>query len=98
MAAFLCGVGPYQYYGMGGWSGLGEHGNFSDHWLPGVFDRKVGVGARRVDHWRPESLAPAVSLTCDVCPPVYHIFEQSRCMAAAVTRHMHTPRIPAIAH
>ena len=47
MAAFLCGVGPYQYYGMGGWSGLGEHGNFSDHWLPGVFDRKVGVGARR---------------------------------------------------
>jgi hypothetical protein len=91
VAAFLCGVGPYQYYGMGGWSGLGEHGNFSDHWLPGVFDRKVGVGARRVDHRRPESLAPAVSHVC-------HIFEQSRCMAAAVTRHMHTPRTPAIAH
>lgn len=42
VAAFLIGCGPYHYYGMGGWAGVGKHGNFSEHWMPGVFDRKLG--------------------------------------------------------
>jgi hypothetical protein len=42
IAAFLIGVGPYQYYGLGGWSGTGRDGNFSEHWIPGVFDRALG--------------------------------------------------------
>merc|ERR1711966_593438 len=42
VAAFLIGVGPYQYYGTGGWNGLGKHGNFSEHWMSGVFDRNLG--------------------------------------------------------
>lgn len=42
IAAFLSGVGEYHYYGFGGWRGTGKWGNFSDHWLPGVFDRHLG--------------------------------------------------------
>ena len=30
----------HQYYGLGGWGGSG---NFSDHWIEGVFDRKLGA-------------------------------------------------------
>ncbi len=42
VAAFLIGCGPYHYYGLGGWHGVGKHGNFSEHWIPGAFDRKLG--------------------------------------------------------
>lgn len=43
VAAFLVGAGPYHYYGLGGWHGTGKHGNFSEHWMPGVFDRTLGA-------------------------------------------------------
>lgn len=43
MAAFLVGAGPYHYYGLGGWHGTGKNGNFSEHWMPGVFDRDLGA-------------------------------------------------------
>eukprot|EP00937_MAST-01D_sp_MAST-1D-sp2_P000218 g218.t1 len=43
IAAFLCGVGPYQYYGLGGWNANEKRGNFSDHWVPGVFGRELGA-------------------------------------------------------
>ena len=40
-AAFLCGAGPYHYFGLGGWN---EHGgNFSQHWVDDVFDRPLGA-------------------------------------------------------
>jgi hypothetical protein len=32
----------YHYYGLGGWSGVGKHGNFSEHWVDGVFGQKLG--------------------------------------------------------
>ena len=28
--------------GLGGWSGTGSNGNFSEHWVDGVFDQKLG--------------------------------------------------------
>ena len=28
--------------GLGGWSGVGRNGNFSDHWIDGVFDQELG--------------------------------------------------------
>ena len=28
--------------GLGGWSGTGKGGNFSEHWIDGVFDQKLG--------------------------------------------------------
>lgn len=43
LAAFLAGAGEHHYFGLGGWSGVGKHGNFSEHWLEGVFDRKLGA-------------------------------------------------------
>jgi hypothetical protein len=43
VAAFLVGAGPYHYYGLGGWHGTGKNGNFSEHWMPGVFDRDLGA-------------------------------------------------------
>ena len=43
IAAFLIGCGEYHYYGLGGWSGIGQHRNFSEHWLDGLFDRKLGA-------------------------------------------------------
>ena len=41
IAAFLIGVGPYQYYGMGGWND-GISMAADKHWLDGVFDQKLG--------------------------------------------------------
>ena len=29
--------------GLGGWQGVGKHGNFSEHWVDGVFDQKLGA-------------------------------------------------------
>lgn len=43
VAAFLAGAGEYHYYGFGGWNGVGSHGNFSGHWMDGVFGRKLGA-------------------------------------------------------
>jgi hypothetical protein len=43
IAAFLSGAGAYHYYGLGGWSGVGRHQNFSEHWIPGVFGRQLGA-------------------------------------------------------
>ena len=43
VAAFLAGAGPYHYYGCGGWVGTGAHGNFSEHWVEGVFGRRLGA-------------------------------------------------------
>ena len=40
IAAFLTGAGEYHYYGLGAWS---SGGNFSHHWIDGVFDRKLGA-------------------------------------------------------
>lgn len=45
VAAFLCGAGEDHYYGFGGWVGVGRHGNFSGHWLDGVFGRRLGAPA-----------------------------------------------------
>lgn len=42
-ASFLIGVGEYQFYGLGGWNGVGKGGNFSEHWVEGVFDQPLGV-------------------------------------------------------
>jgi hypothetical protein len=39
IASFLIGVGPYQYYGLGGWSGGSP---FESHWIDGVFNRSLG--------------------------------------------------------
>ena len=43
IAAFLAGAGEYHYYGLGGWNGAGKHGNFSEHWVDGVFGRQLGT-------------------------------------------------------
>ena len=43
IAAFLAGAGEYHYYGLGAWNGVGKHGNFSEHWVEGVFDRQLGA-------------------------------------------------------
>ena len=43
LAAFLAGAGPYHYYGCGDWVGAGAHGNFSEHWMAGAFDRPLGA-------------------------------------------------------
>ena len=45
MAAFLIGVGPNQYFGLGAWTDLSPTGagNFSGHWIEGVFGRKLGA-------------------------------------------------------
>jgi len=43
IAAFLAGAGEYHYYGLGGWEGVGAHGNFSEHWVEGIFGRKLGA-------------------------------------------------------
>ena len=43
VAAFLCGCGEHHYFGTGGWSGTGRHGNFSEHWVDGVFGRPLGA-------------------------------------------------------
>jgi len=43
VAAFLVGAGAYHYYGCGGWRGVGAHGNFSEHWVEGVFGRSLGA-------------------------------------------------------
>lgn len=43
VAAFLVGAGPYHYFGLGQWHGTGKDGNFSEHWMPGVFDRALGA-------------------------------------------------------
>lgn len=42
IAAFLIGVGPYQYYGLGGWNSRSHPATFQDHWIPGVFNRTLG--------------------------------------------------------
>ena len=42
VAAFLVGAGEYHYYGVGGWNGAGAHGNFSEHWMEGIFGRRLG--------------------------------------------------------
>lgn len=46
VAAFLIGYGKYHYYGIGSWWGVGNNGNFSEHWMPGVFDRTLGQPKR----------------------------------------------------
>jgi hypothetical protein len=51
VAAFLAGVGPNQYFGLGAWEDVSPAGvgNFSHHWIEGVFGRKLGAplaGAR----------------------------------------------------
>jgi hypothetical protein len=51
IAAFLIGVGEYQYFGLGAWNnrlawaGHPHFGgrNFSDHWVEGVFGRPLGA-------------------------------------------------------
>ena len=42
VAAFLVGAGEYHYFGKGGWNGVGAHGNFSEHWMEGIFGRRLG--------------------------------------------------------
>ena len=51
IAAFLIGVGEDQYFGLGAWdnriawTGNPKYGgaNFSDHWVDGVFGRRLGA-------------------------------------------------------
>eukprot|EP00045_Choanoeca_perplexa_P010037 m.100419 g.100419 ORF g.100419 m.100419 type:complete len:379 (-) comp15123_c0_seq2:26-1162(-) len=40
VAAFLIGAGPYHYFGRGGWTD--PEGDFSSHWVPGIFDQPLG--------------------------------------------------------
>lgn len=42
IAAFLCGAGEYHYFGLGGWND-GGRGNFSGHWVDGVFGQPLGT-------------------------------------------------------
>ena len=42
-AAFLIGAGDDHYFASGGWGPvLGDNGNFSTHWFPGLFDQPLG--------------------------------------------------------
>lgn len=38
--------------GLGAWKGVGKEGNFSEHWVDGVFDQKLGapLSDARYDH------------------------------------------------
>ena len=36
-------AGPYQYFGVGTWTE--PKGDFSNHWVPGLFDQPLGQPA-----------------------------------------------------
>ena len=41
VAAFLIGAGEYHYFGLGAWED--ENGDFSGHWIDGLFNRPLGA-------------------------------------------------------